>query len=95
MGCGGGWIIDVYVVDCGGDWGWWFLLLLALSALGYVGGSVAVNHKSRGMPLDRTALPHPVRAQQPPDASCLLYLDRRLVQNLLRTSALSVVQPLV
>eukprot|EP01045_Picozoa_sp_COSAG04_P004157 COSAG04_NODE_176_length_21411_cov_10.599240_24_plen_92_part_00 len=66
MGCGGGWIIDVYVVDCGGDWGWWFLLLLALSALGYVGGSVAVNHKSRGMPLDRTALPHPVRAQRPP-----------------------------
>ena len=61
MGCGAGWIIDVYVVDCGSDWGWWFLLLLTLSVLGYVGGGLALNHKSRGMPLDRTALPHPVR----------------------------------
>ena len=61
MGCGAGWIIDVYVVDCGSDWGWWFLLLLTLSVLGYVGGGVALAHKSRGMPLDRTALPHPVR----------------------------------
>ena len=74
MGCGAGWIIDVYVVDCGSDWGWWFLLLLTLSVLGYVGGAVALNHKSRGMPLDRTALPHPVRRDPtgPPPASYLL-----------------------
>ena len=49
----------MWKLECGSDWGWFFLLFLSLGAAGYVGGFVAYNHKSRGMPLDKAALPHP------------------------------------
>ena len=35
-GCGAGWIIDVYTLDCGSNWGWVFLLLLGLGTAGCV-----------------------------------------------------------
>ena len=35
-GCGAGWIIDVYTLDCGSDWGWAFLLVFGLGTAGWV-----------------------------------------------------------
>ena len=53
------WVNRECRVSCGSNWGLWFLLVMLLGAVAYVGGFVAHAHKVKGVPLSRAALPHP------------------------------------
>ena len=56
--CGGGSRVEILRINCGSNWGWFFILTVFLCTLGYVGGFAGYNHKVKGVPLSQEALPH-------------------------------------
>ena len=56
--CGGNCAITMYQIDCGSNWGLPIILILLISAILYVGGGVTYNHKTKGTPLGKEALPN-------------------------------------
>ena len=56
--CGGTNFIEVWKVDCGSNWGWFFLLTVFICTTLYVGGGVTYSVKAQGTPPGLQALPH-------------------------------------
>ncbi len=56
--CGGTNFIEIWKVDCGSNWGWFFLLTVFVCTTLYVGGGVAYAVKTQGASPGLQALPH-------------------------------------
>ena len=56
--CGGNCAITMYEIQCGNNWGLPIILILLIGGIVYVSGGIAYNHKTKGTPLGKEALPN-------------------------------------